>query len=69
MISTFGALSRALGAAGQAGWDSSIVRPMTPGNASPDLYSFNAISTPFVAPYAARASQPNVRRPGITRFE
>src|SRR5262245_7499527 len=39
----FGAPSRARVGAGHAGRDTSKVRPMTPGNAWPDLYSVSAM--------------------------
>src|SRR5215470_7374934 len=47
MNSTFGAPSRARLGAGQAGLDTSKVRPITPGNAWPDLYSLSDIFPPF----------------------
>src|SRR5580693_478748 len=43
MNSTLGAPSRARTGAGQAGVDSSAVRPITPGNAAPGSYSTIAI--------------------------
>src|SRR4249919_1964157 len=45
MNSTLGAPSRARTGAGQAGVDSSAVRPITPGNAAPGSYSIIAIRT------------------------
>src|SRR5262245_30088621 len=46
MNNTFGAPSRARLGAGHAGLDTSKVRPITPENAWPDLYSFSAIDRP-----------------------
>src|SRR5271165_4922326 len=43
MNMTLGAPSFALTGSGQAGLETSKVRPMTPVNAVPDLYSFKAI--------------------------
>src|SRR5450631_2563405 len=51
MNSTFGAPSRARTGAGQAGVDSSAVRPITPGNATPGPYSTTGMqTTPAVRP-------------------
>src|SRR5262245_32364960 len=44
----FGAPSRARMGAGHAGWDTSNVRPITPGNAWPDLYSLSAMGVSVV---------------------
>src|SRR5215471_17336173 len=43
MKSTFGAPSLARLGAGHAGLETSKVRPITPGNACPSLYSFNGM--------------------------
>src|SRR6516225_5161732 len=43
MKRTFGAPGRARFGAGHAGFDTSNVRPMTPGNAWPGLYSLSAM--------------------------
>src|SRR5262249_48379538 len=43
MNSTFGAPSRARFGAGHAGFETSKVRPITPGKAWPDLYSLSVI--------------------------
>src|SRR5580692_10456369 len=51
MNSTLGAPSRARTGAGHAGADSSVVRPITPGNAAPGPYSTIAIRT---SPFARR---------------
>jgi hypothetical protein len=44
MNSTFGTPGAARSGRGQAGVDSSAVRPITPGNAWPGSYSVSAIS-------------------------
>src|SRR5450631_1286414 len=49
MIITFGAPGVARTGCGQAGDDWSVVRPMTPGNAVPGLYSISPIGAPPAA--------------------
>ena len=66
MNSTFGAPFGARTGAGHAGVDSSAVRPITPGKAVPDGYSFSGISTLLFADHVARASRCRTR-PRITR--
>src|ERR1700733_4850214 len=46
MNSTFGEPASARSGRGQAGLDSSVVRPITPGNAVPGSYSFSGMIDP-----------------------
>src|SRR5262249_55336640 len=53
----FGAPSRARLGAGHAGWDTSNVRPITPGKARPDLYSLSAMGGSLLSPIALRGAE------------
>ena len=54
MKSTFGAPGLARTGAGHAGCDSPMVRPMTPGNVVPGLYSLRLISCSLAAEWPDR---------------
>src|ERR1039458_5766978 len=57
MIITFGAPGVARTGYGQAGLDWSVVRPITPGNAAPGLYSISPICAPRGVSWGPRLSQ------------
>src|SRR5438128_314309 len=70
MKRTFGAPSRARTGTGQAGFDTSNVRPTTPENACPGLYSFmSAFAAPAVSPVAAAIAVVPSRSPRRVSFD
>src|SRR5262249_34783338 len=68
MNNTLGAPSRARVGAGHAGLDTSKVRPITPGNAWPALYSFSDIDVLLVPSRELFEMAGHDRRPRLRRI-